>query len=66
MSQLILEEKPPLVELPLRLEPSSNYPDVRFYCPFCGSLDVYLNTDNSAIILSVCCLACEKKWRRKK
>lgn len=48
------------------LETNSKYPDIRFYCPFCGSLDVYMNTNGTAQILSVCCLDCEKKWKRVK
>ena len=55
------EEKTTFPEI---LETNSKYPDIRFYCPFCGSLDVYLNTNETAKILSVCCLDCEKKWKR--
>lgn len=63
MSTSIIENKP---TIPEKLTQPMAYPDFRFYCPFCGSLDVSLTTNESAIVLSVCCLDCERKWRRVK
>lgn len=51
-------------QFPEKTDSISSYPDIRFYCPFCGSLDVYLNKNEQSVIMSVCCLDCEKKWRR--
>ena len=37
------------------------YPNFRFFCPFCASLDVFITIDNSDDF-SVDCLDCKKRW----
>jgi len=66
MSTVTINKEFGQFNFPEFLDKTTKYPDIRFYCPFCGSLDVYLNTNESTKILSVCCLDCEKKWKRVK
>ena len=45
---------------PFRSRPK--YPDFRFYCPSCGSLEVYLTWENENTPLKGKCLDCTKNW----
>ncbi len=38
------------------------YPDVRFHCPNCGSLDVFVSLSSSIVPLNGKCLDCKKYW----
>lgn len=38
------------------------YPNFRFFCPFCASLDVFITFDKTCNNFSVDCLDCEKRW----
>jgi hypothetical protein len=41
---------------------SSPYPNFRFFCPYCSSLDVFITIDKTSNHFTVDCLDCEKKW----
>jgi len=38
------------------------YPDYRFSCPQCGSLDVFITINEKTYALVIDCLDCEKIW----
>ncbi len=38
------------------------YPDFRFQCPSCGSLEVYVTWENENTPLKGKCLDCTKNW----
>ena len=38
------------------------YPDFRFQCPSCGSLEVFVTWKNENIPLKGKCLDCTKNW----
>ncbi len=38
------------------------YPDFRFQCPSCGSLEVYVTWENEDTPLKGKCLDCTKNW----
>ena len=38
------------------------YPDFRFQCPSCGSLEVFVTWESSNITLKGKCLDCTKNW----
>jgi len=38
------------------------YPDFRFQCPSCGSLEVFVARDNENTSLKGRCLDCTKNW----
>ncbi|KAG2472090.1 MAG: hypothetical protein NPMRTH4_2260006 [Nitrosopumilales archaeon] len=38
------------------------YPDFRFNCPNCGSLDVFVSLSSSIVPLKGKCLDCKKNW----
>jgi transcription elongation factor Elf1 len=38
------------------------YPDFRFNCPHCGSLDVLVSLSSSIVPLNGKCLDCKKNW----
>lgn len=42
------------------------YPNFRFFCPYCASLDVFITIDKNTSDLSVDCLDCKKIWVDKK
>ncbi len=45
---------------PFRSRPK--YPDFRFQCPSCGSLEVFVTWENENTPLKVKCLDCTKNW----
>ncbi len=45
---------------PFRSRPK--YPDFRFQCPSCGSLEVFVTWENENTPLKVRCLDCTKNW----
>ena len=56
-NQIVLQEN--------RVNPFSSrpkYPDFRFYCPSCGSLDVFVTLKNDNALLKGQCLDCKKDW----
>lgn len=42
------------------------YPDFRYFCPFCGTLDVFIQIDEEMQMIRVCCLDCKKVWLEEK
>ena len=38
------------------------YPDFRFHCPFCGSLDVLVSFKSTNTPLKGRCLDCKRNW----
>lgn len=38
------------------------YPNFRFFCPFCASVDVFITFDKPNNDFSVDCLDCKKRW----
>ncbi len=42
------------------------YPDYRFSCPLCGSLDVFITINDKVGALAIDCLDCEKMWFEEK
>lgn len=38
------------------------YPNFRFFCPFCASVDVFITFDKTSDDFSVDCLDCKKRW----
>lgn len=38
------------------------YPNFRFFCPFCSSLDVFITIDKIFDHYTVDCLDCKKRW----
>ena len=38
------------------------YPDFRFQCPSCGSLEVFVTWENENTSLKGNCLDCKKNW----
>jgi len=38
------------------------YPDFRFQCPGCGSLEVFVTRENENTLLKGKCLDCTKDW----
>lgn len=45
-----------------RLIEKTPYPNFRFFCPYCASLDVFITFDKSSNDFSVDCLDCKKRW----
>ena len=45
---------------PFRSRPK--YPDFRFHCPSCGSLEVFITWENENTPLKGKCLDCAKNW----
>jgi len=42
--------------------PRPKYPDFRFQCPGCGSLEVFVARENENTSLKAKCLDCTKNW----
>ena len=40
----------------------SGYPDFRFLCPYCGSLEVFLGKNHPNPSLTGHCLECKNEW----
>jgi len=57
VEQVILQEN---VNNPFSSRP--NYPDFRFQCPSCGSLEVFVTWKNENTPLKGKCLDCTKNW----
>lgn len=38
------------------------YPNFRFFCPYCSSLDVFITIEKSSKHLIIDCLECKKNW----
>ncbi len=57
VEQVILQEN---VNNPFSSRP--NYPDFRFQCPSCGSLEVLVTWKNENTPLKGKCLDCTKNW----
>jgi len=38
------------------------YPNFRFFCPYCASLDIFITMDKTCKHLTVECLDCKKSW----
>ena len=38
------------------------YPDYRYSCTFCGSLDVFITVNRDAESINISCLDCNKIW----
>jgi len=55
--QVIIQEN---TIIPFSLRPQ--YPDFRFQCPNCGSLEVLVDWKSSNIPLKGKCLDCTKSW----
>jgi len=57
VEQVVLQKK---YINPFRSRPK--YPDFRFQCPSCGSLDVFVTWQNENTPLKGKCLDCTKNW----
>ncbi len=57
VEQVVLQKKS---ITPFRSRPK--YPDFRFQCPSCGSLEVFVTWENENIPLKGKCLDCTKNW----
>lgn len=44
----------------------SPYPNFRYCCPFCGTLDVFIEIDEEIQMIRVHCLDCKKVWIEEK
>lgn len=42
------------------------YPDFRYCCPFCATLDVFIQIDEEIQLIRVHCLECKKIWIEEK
>lgn len=40
----------------------SPYPNFRFFCPYCASLDVFIIFEKTLNHLTIDCLDCKKRW----
>lgn len=38
------------------------YPNFRFFCPYCASLDIFITLDKTKDSHFVDCLECKKRW----
>lgn len=38
------------------------YPDFRYFCHYCGTLDVFIKVSKSAGTIEIDCLDCKKVW----
>ena len=43
----------------------SHFPNLRFACPSCGTLDVFVSRKEDQQMLQVSCLDCKKTWSEK-
>jgi len=57
VEQVVLQKKS---NNPFRSRPK--YPDFRFQCPSCGSLEVFVTWENENTPLKYKCLDCTKNW----
>ena len=53
-------------EVLIKLTKRTPYPNFRFFCPYCASLDVFITIDKISNELSVDCLDCKKIWIEEK
>jgi len=54
---------PPMLEVILKqLLENAPYPDFRYFCPLCGSLDVCITSHKKSEKITVDCLDCKKVW----
>ena len=53
-----------LIEINFYRAFGNSYPNIRFSCPLCGTLDVQVNLNNSEVIFGKC-LDCNKYWREE-
>jgi hypothetical protein len=56
------ESRKALLEAFEKIIKNPPYPDYRFSCPLCGSLDVVITINEKIGALALDCLDCEKIW----
>lgn len=52
----------PLLETLQKIIENPPYPDYRFSCVYCGSLDVFITLNSGTQTIDIDCLDCNKKW----
>jgi len=52
----------PLLESLQKIIQNPPYPDYRFSCVYCGSLDVFITVNGETQAIDIDCLECNKKW----
>jgi len=52
----------PLLEMLQKIMENPPYPDYRFSCVYCGSIDVFITLNGGTQIIDIDCLDCNKKW----
>jgi len=56
------ESRQELLETFEKIVKNPPYPDYRFSCPQCGSLDVFITINEKSNALVIDCMDCEKIW----
>lgn len=57
-----LKYSPMLKVILKQLLENAPYPDFRYFCPLCGSLDVCITSHKKSEKITVDCLDCKKVW----
>ena len=60
------ESRKKLLEAFEKIVKNPPYPDYRFSCPQCGSLDVFITINEKVSALVIDCMDCEKIWFEEK